>query len=105
MGAEQARLGSQTSVLAGLGMLQLIEEHGGHKHRIDVLASGFGQDHRVELHNLFEGVGPQRLQTVEPLGKKLGKLRLRTVNAEASVEGPELFGAEVDWIRPQAFRG
>jgi len=86
-------------------MLQLIEEHGGHQHRIDVLAPGFRQDHRTELHDDVESMAAQRQQVVEPLGEELGQLRLRAVNAEASVEGPELFSAEVDRIGPQAFRG
>ena len=105
MGVEQPRLDRQGSVFARLGMLQLIEEHGSHEHRIDVLPPRFRQNHRSQRFDAVKGVAAQRLQAVEPLGKELGQLRLRTVNAEAPVEGPELFGAEVDRIRPQAFRG
>ena len=105
MGAEQPRLDRQGSVFARFGMLQLIEEHGGHEHRIDVLPPRFRQNYRSQRFDAVKGVAAQRLQAVEPLGKELGQLRLRTVNAEASVEGPELFGAEVDRIGPQAFRG
>jgi len=105
MGAEQARLGSQGSVFARLGMLQLIEEHGGHEHRIDVLPPRFGQNRRPQGLNTVEGMAAKWLQVVETFGKELSQLRLRAVNAEASVEGPELFGAEVDRIGPQAFRG
>jgi hypothetical protein len=72
---------------------------------IDVLPPRFRQNHRSQRFDAVKSVAAQRLQAVEPLGKELGQLRLRTVNAEASVEGPELFGAEVDRIGPQAFRG
>ena len=86
-------------------MLQLIEEHGGHEHRVDILPPRFRQNHRSQGLDALEGVAAQRLQVVEPLGEELGQLRLRAVHAEATVQGPELFGAEVDRIGPQAFRG
>ena len=105
VGAEQAASGRQGVVLAGFGVLQLIEQHSRNEHRVDVVTTALAEDHRPQLFEPSEGVGAQGLELVEAFGEQLGKTGLGAVDTEAAVELPQLLGAEIDRVRPEALAG
>jgi len=98
MGLEQTRFGHQRGILAGLGMLHLIEQHRRHQHRIDPPTTALAQDHRPQLLDAAQGVGTQGLQLIQALAEQLGQPGLRPVHPEAAPQLPELLGAEIKRI-------
>ena len=98
VGLEQARFGGKGGVLAGLGVLQFIKQHGGDQHRIDLLATAFTEDDGPEFLEPAEGVSPQRLQLIKALGEELGQLRLGPMHPEAAAQFRELLGCEIERV-------
>ena len=103
VGFEQAGFNSQGKILPRFGVLELIEEHGRHEHRVDAVTLGFPQDDRLEHLKPGEGVGSQGGELIKALGEQLGQFRLRSVDAEAPLKAPQFFGTEVDRVGPLAF--
>lgn len=79
-------------------MLHLVEQHGGDQHRIDPAAAALAEEHRPQLLEPPQGVGPQRLQLIKPLGEELGQGGLGAMHPETPLQLTQFGGAEIEWI-------
>jgi hypothetical protein len=86
-------------------VLHLIEKHSRHQQGVDPVAAAFIQNHRPQNLKPGEGVGPQRLELVQPLTEELGQPRLGAMNTEAPPQFAELMGREINRIRALALVG
>ena len=79
-------------------MLHLIKENGRHQHGIDLLFAALLKHNRAHHFEPGQGMGPQGCQVIEALGEQLAQAGLGAMDAKASLQLTDLFGAEIGGI-------
>ena len=79
-------------------MLNFVKQDCRDQHWVDPVAIGFPLDYWFQPVESRQGVGPERLELINPTGEQLSQLSLRSVDAESALQMFQLFGTEIGRI-------